>query len=499
MRAVWRTLVAASAVLIAGCGGGSDDAGFDSRGVAAAPVEAAPAFHASPIFLDDPRRHGNHVLGDGQGTVYRIPATLDAVDTRNLSAEDIEAAQRKLRERTLASGASAPTRTIRVFNPAQIRAIYGLPPIPADLGTLTRQQAADLGAGQTIYVLSAFDAPNVLTDLQRFNAEFGLPQCRSVDLGTSGAALPPAPMDECTIAVVNVRLGSAITKKPHKFNDAWAKESTLDVQWAHATAPLARIVLLQGLNNFVNSFADSLRLAERMGPGVVSMSFAAGELFTYTEKYEVFFRGAGMTYVAAAGDWGSQGVWPATSPSVLAVGGTRLEGMVDGVRQETVWPRSGGGYSLYFATPGYQAGLPPAPVVTGKHASVRNVKPRSTSDIAFNADPFTGQFTVYAQPGRKPVWYSMGGTSIGTPQVAGMIAIANAHRLRSGKPHLGRFHDRLYAEIGPGIGAMTGALRDVRQGSNGSCALCTAGAGYDLPTGWGTPNADVLLPVLAGL
>lgn len=229
------------------------------------------------------------------------------------------------------------------------------------------------------------------------------------------------------------------------------------------------------------------------------MSFVAGEMFTYTEKYEVFFRGNGMTYLAASGDWGYQGNWPATSPNVLAIGGTTLNGMTNGVRQEVAWSKTGGGYSQYFPAPTYQTGLPDAPVTTVRRAVNKFVKPRSTSDIAFNADPYTGQFTVFTPLGRSPTWYSMGGTSIGTPQIAGLVTIANAHRVLNGKQHVGKFHPKLYSEMGPGVGAMTNTFVDVKGGKNGNCSLCTAGDGYDLPTGWGTPNSTNFVNVLKNL
>lgn len=488
---------AAAILLLSACGGGDQDVDTMEAAVGEE-VEAVPAFHTSPLVLEDPKLSGQHLLGDGNGTQYRMSKQLDAVDTRNLTGDGIEAANEALRARALSNTLNTGTRTLRVYNPAQIRAIYGLPPIPADLSNLTPEQAADLGAGQTIYILTAFDAPNVLADLKRFNDTFGLPQCRYFDAGTSGGPLPPAPMNECTISIVNVKIGRVVSQK-FKYNNAWAKEATMDIQWAHATAPLARIVLLQGINNFVNTFADSLNISARMGPGAVSMSFVAGEMFTYTEKYEVFFRGNGMTYLAASGDWGYQGNWPATSPNVLAIGGTTLNGMTNGVRQEVAWSKTGGGYSQYFPAPTYQTGLPDAPVTTVRRAVNKFVKPRSTSDIAFNADPYTGQFTVFTPLGRSPTWYSMGGTSIGTPQIAGLVTIANAHRVLNGKQHVGKFHPKLYSEMGPGVGAMTNTFVDVKGGKNGNCSLCTAGDGYDLPTGWGTPNSTNFVNVLKNL
>jgi subtilase family serine protease len=381
---------------------------------------------------------------------------------------------------------SAAQSLVTVYTPAQIRQLYDLPP----LATATPEQ---LGAGATIYIVSAYNAPNVLSDLATFNAHFGLPACTTISIPTA-AALPPANKSRCEIAVANTTFAAAITQTPPIYNASWAQETTLDVQWAHATAPLARIVVLQALNTFVNSFADSLMVAAKLGPGVVSMSWVAAEA-PFVENYETFLKAPGTTYVAAAGDYGSQANWPATSPQVIAVGGTTLA-VANGQRKETVWSRSGGGFSLYFQQPDYQASTITSGPVTARYSPTPGVLARGSVDLSWDADPYTGVYVVWTDVGKSAAWYSFGGTSIGSPQIAGLIETANARRAALGKAAVGKISPLLYSSLGKGVGAAGGSFSDITQGGNGSCSYCSARPGWDSPTGWGTPNGSVFVDAL---
>lgn len=477
---------AALAVVLTACGGGSDDSpvitAMESADRPAEILElpaAQPAFHRMPLELDEP-------TDSSEPTVVQLTANMMTVKTARL-IDTVDS-----RRRTLAAGAApaATTTPAMVYTPAQIRAAYGMKPV-------RESTAEELGAGQTIYIIGAFNNPNLLTDLARFNTRFGLPQCREVKIPVGTTRLAPAnPADGCTISVVYSTLGPKISATPPAYNRTWAVESALDVQWAHATAPLARIVVFESLNNFVNSFADALQLANSFGPGAVSMSWVAGEQ-TYTERYEVFFKGTGMTYFAAAGDLGSQANWPATSPSVIAVGGTSLRVTAAG-REETVWSKTGGGYSAYFAAPTYQTATVRAEGRTGKFSTRPNQPARASTDVAMNSDPMTGHYVVFTPKDGQPLWYSYGGTSIATPQWAGITAMVNARRAALGRAPIGRFHEALYRTYGPSVGAFSQTFTDVRTGSNGTCLTCQAQWSWDLPSGWGTPNVTVLVNNLAG-
>lgn len=332
------------------------------------------------------------------------------------------------------------------YTPAQVRSHLGL------TGT---------GAGQTIAVVTAYDAPNAAADLAVFNRTFGLPappSFRKVNQ-TGGTRLPAV-------------------------DAGWALEAALDVQWAHAVAPGASILLVEATSSALgNLLAAVTWAASQPGVSVVSASWGGAEFAQQTAQ-DYRCRLTTAVCVVASGDRGNPGTYPATNPWALAVGGTTLALDAAGTLQsETAWSGSGGGVSLYEPKPGYQAGVTAATRRTGP-------------DVAYAADPATG-FAVYSSTlyDRQSGWFQMGGTSAGAPQWAGVLATANGLRRGVGKGPLTAtnaagetpLHDALYRAV---------ALRDVTSGSNGTCgALCTAGAGYDAVTGLGSPprGLDVLL------
>jgi hypothetical protein len=198
-----------------------------------------------------------------------------------------------------------------------------------------------------------------------------------------------------------------------------------------------------------------------------------------------------MSYLAATGDSGAAVSWPAVSTRVLAVGGTTLSYTGSGSRSEVAWSGSGGGTSAFVSAPGYQAsGLP----------GIGSVARRTVADVAFNADPSSGQYTAVMPQGSSTVqWSSIGGTSLSTPQWAGLVAVANAMRARAAKAVLGAPHALLYGQIGAVAGTYAVAFADIVKGSDGTCASCAARAGYDQVTGLGTPNVTALLTTLTGI
>jgi hypothetical protein len=176
---------------------------------------------------------------------------------------------------------------------------------------------------------------------------------------------------------------------------------------------------------------------------------------------------------------------------VLAVGGTSLTYTGTGARAETVWSKTGGGTSMYTMTPIYQNSTVPG---MGSYGG------RSVADVAFNADPATGQYVAVMVPGSTAVsWISAGGTSLATPQWAGLIAIANAARALSAKAAMGAPHAALYSQIASVPGTYASTFADITKGLNGTCAVCTSKVGYDAPSGLGTPNVSSLVSTLSGL
>jgi hypothetical protein len=505
------------AAVLAACGGGSQDRAAGAQqdptplatGTTTIQLDtgwlpddagarlAQPTFHTAPLLLDAP---GDADVNDPAGSaslpphVQAVPVEFAGLSTRRLTVQALESARRM---RTLgarpvaADGTAIPmagTGFVSTYSPAQIRAAYGLPALPAAGTALTGAQAAQLGAGQTIYIVDAMHDPNVAAELAAFNQRFGLPACTTRSIAIS-ASLPlaAAPSGACEFSVVFSSTGGAPVATAPAYDPDWAAEITLDVQWAHATAPLARIILVEARDASLDSLTGAVKLANAMGPGIVSMSFGAAE-GSYTASADSAFAGANMSYLAATGDSGAAVSWPAVSSKVVAVGGTSLNYSGSGTRSEVAWSGTGGGTSQYTPTPGYQVATVPG---------MGSVARRTVADVAFNADPATGQYVAVISPGNPTVnWISVGGTSLATPQWAGVLAIANALRAQASKPALAAPHAVLYGQVGSLPGTYAAAFADVTRGTNGSCSTCTAKTGYDPLTGLGTPNVGTLLTSL---
>src|SRR5262249_9787443 len=156
-----------------------------------------------------------------------------------------------------------------------------------------------------------------------------------------------------------------------------------------------------------NDLLGAVKLANAMGAGVVSMSFGGPE-GSWVAGSDASFAAAGMSYLASTGDNGAQVNWPAVSPSVIAVGGTSMQWAPGGARTEHAWSGSGGGISAYEALPAYQSGV--------AIAGGGTLRKRAVADVAFNADPGTGQYVAIIAPGAQAAgWYAYGGTSIAAP------------------------------------------------------------------------------------
>ena len=502
--------------LLSACGGGATDTAPDEPQMAAqlasgttslqldlatlpdavAQQSALPSFHVAPVLLSEPDESDTR---DSSASAHRaahsqqVPAALQGLSSRRLTVQDMQAQRERHALRAASPDALAPmavSTAISTFTPAQIRAAYGLPAMLAAGTALTSAQAAQMGAGQTIYIVDAMHDPNVAAELTAFNQRFGLPACTTKAIAAS-ASLPlaAASASACELSIVYNTAAGTMTATAPAYNSGWATEIALDVQWAHATAPLARIVLIEAPDATLNSLLGAVKLANAMGPGIVSMSFGATE-GNWTASVDSAFAGVNMSYLAATGDSGASVQWPAVSPKVLAVGGTTLTYSGSGARSEASWSGTGGGTSLYTPTPAYQSNTVPG---------MGSAAHRTVADVAFNADPSTGQYVAVVAPGSSAVnWLSVGGTSLSTPQWAGIVAVANAARALLAKPVLAAPHAVLYGQIAAVPGSYAAAFADVTKGSDGTCATCSAKLGYDPLSGLGTPNVASLLGSLTG-
>jgi len=513
----WAALAALPFVLAA-CGGGGADLQApgevasttatlqlepDALPAGAGALTAQPTFHIAPVVLeapDDVDAQDANRSASLRPKFQQVPQAFKALSTQRLTPSVLDETFAKAARlgpapqvNSLQDPVAAPlasTGVVTTYSVAQVRAAYGFGALPA-VGTVPAgAQAAQLGAGQTVYVVAARHNPNVAAELAAFNQKFGLPPCTPRVL-PAATALPlgAAPVGACELWVAYATAGGGLAPAAPAYDEGWATEIALDVQWVHAIAPLARIVLLEAPDPSLNSLLGAIRLANAMGPGVVSMSFGAQE-GAWTASVDSAFTASGMTYLAATGDSGAGVNWPSVSPNVIAVGGTTLTYSGTGARSEVSWSGTGGGTSTFVATPAYQqASLP----------GVGSVARRTVADVAMNADPSTGQYVAVIKPGSTAVqWLSAGGTSLAAPMWAGLSALANASREQASLQKLGGGHALLYGQVGAVPGNYASAFADIRLGSHGTCITCSARAGYDQLTGLGTPNASALLPLLAG-
>jgi subtilase family serine protease len=339
--------------------------------------------------------------------------------------------------------------------PSAIHSVYNLSGLSATSGA---------GAGQIIAIVDAYHDPSALSDLNTFNAQYGyakLSACTS--LTQSGP---------CFL--------QADPQGTPKVNSGWVLEESLDIEWAHAEAPAAKIVLVEAATNSNTNLFNAVSYANSIGATEVSMSWGGSE-FSGETSYDTDMTRAGTFYTVSAGDSGHGAEYPAASPNVIAVGGTTLNGCsgtsCSGFTSETTWSGSGGGASAYEAIPAYQSGYA-GPVFGASTISGLTGAKRGIPDVSFEANPSTG-VSVYdsTRYQGQSGWFTLGGTSVGAPNWAGVLAAGAA----AGQTAL-QGHSAIYS------GGYATNLRDITSGTNGSCGTdCTAGPGYDLVTGLGSP------------
>ena len=339
------------------------------------------------------------------------------------------------------------------LTPAQVRRAYGF------------DRIANKGAGQTIGIIEAFDHPLIEEDLAVFTETFGLRACTSAN--------------GC------LRKIYASGSRPRQ-DHLWAFEIALDVEWAHAMAPEAQILLVEAPSARLTDMLAAVDLAVQNGASVVSMSWGARESANELSN-DNHFVASGVMFVASSGDFGTGVLYPAASPDVIGVGSTTLSTDAHGnYLGETANSGSGGGQSAFEVEPSHQTlfGIPNNPEFR-----------RGVPDVAYNGDIITAGFLVYDSIplfGEKG-WSLGGGSSAGAPQWAALLAIVNSSRAAEGKGALSGNAAVLYDA------AKTEELpyNDITTGTNGTCGvLCTAAPGYDYVTGLGSPRANRLIPKL---
>ena len=315
---------------------------------------------------------------------------------------------------------------------------------------------ANKGKGQVIGIVDAFDDPNIESDLGVFTKQFSLPACTTAN--------------GCFQKIY-------ATGTAPKSNSNWSAEISLDVEWSHAIAPQAKIMLVEASGQSNAELYQAVDVAVQNGATVVSMSWATTEYSGETSD-DTHFNVPNVTFVAASGDSGHQSLYPAASPYVVAVGGTALTLTSGGAWQsETAWSGSGGGISAYEPEPSYQA-------------SAQSSGFRGIPDVAYDADPSTG-VPIYDTVGIYKLlgWVEVGGTSMAAPEWSALFAIANSMRAAASKAPLNQVLFDLYP--------IAADFHDIISGANGSCgAQCNAGTGYDMVTGLGSPMANEIIPAL---
>jgi subtilase family serine protease len=428
----------------------------------------------------------------------------------------------------------------RCFTPTSLQNSYNLGPLYA---------AGEEGQGMTIAVVDSYGSDTIRHDLHVFDTAFGLPAMCGEEGVACSSGMPRFSIMQQGNVNTNCQPGGGTGQESHC---AWALEASLDVEWAHAMAPLANVLLIatptaetlgvQGVPQFIRA-EDTV--ITRHEADVISQSFATGEdAFPSTRsllnlRYAFIDAKANkVTMFGSSGDFGSAEVtktpvstggtllpdpgvwWPASDPLVTGVGGTYLctdavtGTSVDsgdppsrcqaspGVR-EIGWIDAGGGFSHVFSRPSFQDSLPAGS--TAIPASARGVP-----DIASQASSLTGVLVYITNPGYTGIscpggvlcsagWYVVGGTSASSPEWAAMTAIADQISRATFGDDLGYINPALYA-IGANPARYAADFYDVTTGNNGAFAPDVPGypatQGWDPVTGLGTPNAAVFLPDL---
>jgi len=320
------------------------------------------------------------------------------------------------------------------YNPPDLQSAYNLPPNTATTWTPN---------GKTVAIVDAYDDPKAESDLGVYRSKESLPACT-----TSNGCFRK----------VNQSGG---TRYP-RGNAGWAEEISLDLDMVSAICPNCKILLVEATSATFSNLSAAEDTAAKLGASAISNSYGGSEWSTET-SYDTHYNHPGIAITVSSGDSGYGVQYPAASPNVTAVGGTSLT-KAGGGWTETAWSGAGSGCSAYEAKPSWQ-----------KDTGCSN---RTVADVSAVADPNNGGVSVYDTYGGVGGWLVFGGTSVASPIIASVYALA------------GNASSVVYGSY-PYLKGSSTTLNDVISGSNGSCGgsyLCQAGTGYDGPTGLGTPN-----------
>jgi len=339
-----------------------------------------------------------------------------------------------------------------VYRPASLSVPGSAPFAPSDIRTaydfLPLYDRGVTGNGTRIAIIDAYGDPTLSSDVSSFDSLTGLPSFSLNTYYPDGV--------------------------PRRTNSGWALETALDVEWAHAIAPGAKIDLVialdstlahifDGISYVSSSLTNETTLSMSLGLGESSYPTTGSDTIAATHQLFTTITSHGTTVFASSGDSGASSCcnveYPASDPLVIAVGGTSLTLDSNATYStESAWSGSGAGASIIFSKPTWQKGL--------------GDTSRDVADVAYDADPNTGVLVI-----QGGVEYEVGGTSAGSPQWAALVALAS----QSTSKRFGSIASKLYNLTG---------YHDVSTGSDG---FFNAQTGWDYPTGLGTPDANMLV------
>jgi subtilase family serine protease len=321
-----------------------------------------------------------------------------------------------------ASALAAPSG----YGPAALRSAYRI----TGLGSST----------MSVAIVDAYGYPNAERDLAVYRSQYGLPACTTAN--------------GC-FRKVDQQGG---TNYP-RLDVGWAQETALDLDMASVMCPNCHILLVEAASPTYGNLATAVNTAARLGAHAISNSYGGGEYGS--AYYESAYNHPGVAVTASSGDDGYGVEFPASSPHVIAVGGTRLTRATNTRGwSERVWGGAGSGCSNYYAKPTWQKDA-----LCGR---------RSVADVSAVADPYTGVAVYAPNSSITSSWMIFGGTSVAAPLIAGIYGVNGGSVAYGSNP---------YANLT--------AIFDVTSGANGYCGgtyLCTGAVGYDGPSGLGTPN-----------
>ena len=325
-------------------------------------------------------------------------------------------------------GGCSPVSGINGYQPCDLRSAYNLP-------------SATAGSGMIVAIVDAYDDPNAESDVNNYRSTFGIPACT-----TSNGCFRK----------VNQTGGTAYPTG----NASWGQEISLDLDMVSAICPNCHILLVEGSSASSSDLATAVDEAAALGANAISNSYGSAENNAYDSHYN---NHSGIAITASSGDSGYGTQSPASAINVTAVGGTNLQHAANARGwSETAWTSAGSGCSTVNAKQTWQSSINACGSFRGE------------ADVAAVADPNTGVavYDSYGSP-RNTGWLVFGGTSVASPVIGSVYALAGAGVSNASKAY-----------------ANTGFLFDVTSGSNGSCGtnVCNAATGWDGPTGLGTPN-----------